>query len=438
MAAKQYIEASPGRATGGTVAVPGDKSISHRSLMFGALADGTTTVKGFLAGEDCLATMAAMQALGVRIDTATDGTVTIAGVGMNGLRQAAHALDMGNSGTGLRLLAGLLAGQSFSSELTGDDSLRSRPMERIAGPLRDMGATVTTTDGRAPLTVGGSTPLKPIEYVSPVASAQVKSAILLAGLYADGTTTVVEPGITRDHTERMLRTFGVPVSSGELTASLTGPATLSACDVQVPGDLSSAAFALGAGCLARSGEVVVVNVGINPTRTGVLDILKLMGADISIREESRLGDEPVATLVARPSALRGADIPAELIPLAIDELPLIFALAACAEGDTVVSGAEELRHKESDRIALMVQGLQALGASVEERSDGARISGGPLHGGTVESADDHRIAMAFCIAAGAASAPVTIRDTENIATSFPGFVPLMQSLGLRLTEFGRD
>ena len=437
MSGNQYIEAAPGRATGGTITVPGDKSISHRSLMFGALAEGTTTVTGFLAGEDCLATMAALQALGVQIATADDGTVTIEGVGMHGFRPASEPLDMGNSGTGLRLMAGLLAGQSFSSELTGDDSLRSRPMERIAGPLREMGATVETTDGRAPLTVGGGS-LQPLRYESPVASAQVKSAILLAGLYADGTTTVVEPGITRDHTERMLRTFGVPVESGNLTAALTGPATLTAGAVQVPGDLSSAAFALGAGCLAASGEVVIENVGINPTRTGVLDILKLMHADITVRDETRLGDEPVATLVARPSQLRGAVIPPELIPLAIDELPLIFALAACAEGDTIVSGAEELRHKESDRIALMVQGLQALGADVEERPDGARITGGPLHGGTVDSADDHRIAMAFCIAAGMATGTVTIRDTDNIATSFPGFVPLMQSLGLQLTEFGND
>ena len=434
MAGRQYIEAAPGRATGGTITVPGDKSISHRSLMFGALAEGRTTVRGFLAGEDCLATMAALQALGVHIATAVDGTVTIEGVGMHGLTPAEQALDMGNSGTGLRLMAGLLAGQSFRSELTGDDSLRSRPMERIAGPLRDMGATVDTTDGRAPLTVGGGA-LSPLTYASPVASAQVKSAILLAGLYAEGTTSVVEPGVTRDHTERMLRTFGVPVASADLTASLTGPARLTACDVQVPGDLSSAAFALGAGCLASSGEVVIENVGINPTRTGVLDILQLMGADITVRDKRQLGDEPVATLVARPSALRGAVIPPELIPLAIDELPLVFALAACAEGETIVSGAEELRHKESDRIALMVQGLQALGGHVDERPDGAHISGGQLHGGTVDSADDHRIAMAFCVAAGAAADTVTIRDTENIATSFPGFVPLMQSLGLQLTEF---
>lgn len=433
MTTNQYISARPGRAISGTISVPGDKSVSHRSLMFGAIAEGVTTVTGFLAGEDCLATMAALKALGVRIETAVNGQVTIHGVGMRGLQPAARSLDLGNSGTGLRLMAGLLAGQDFSSELTGDASLRSRPMERIAGPLRQMGAQVKTTDGRAPLTVGGGK-LQPLEYHSPVASAQVKSAILLAGLYADGQTTVHEPGITRDHTERMLRTFGVPVRSDALVASLTGPARLTACDVAVPGDLSSAAFALAAGCLSQTGEVVIENAGINPTRTGVLDILRLMGADIEIRDKRLLGDEPVATLVARPSRLHGAVIPPELIPLAIDELPVVFALAGIAAGDTVISGAEELRHKESDRIALMAQGLQALGIEVEERPDGAVIRGGQLSGGTVYSGDDHRIAMAFAIVAAAASASVTIRDTENIATSFPGFVPLMQSLGLQLEE----
>jgi len=432
-AMKRDIEAKPGRDCGGRITVPGDKSISHRALMFGALATGTTTVTGFLAGEDCLATMKALQALDVTIATDSDGAVAIKGVGMHGLVAADAALDMGNSGTGLRLMAGLLAGQRFSSVLTGDASLRSRPMERIAGPLREMGASIATTDGKAPLTVGGSS-LKAITYNSPVASAQVKSAILLAGLYAQGTTTVVEPGVTRDHTERMLRSFGVPVVSRGLTASLTGPAELTAGAISVPGDLSSAAFALGVGCLSCTDEIVIDNVGINPSRTGVLDILRLMGANIEICDERVFGDEPVATLIARPSQLHGVAIPPELVPLAIDELPLIFALAACAEGDTLITGAEELRHKESDRIALMVQGLQALGIAVEESPDGARIRGGQLRGGIVDSGGDHRIAMAFCVIASAAESAVTIRDTENIATSFPGFVPLMQSLGLQLAE----
>lgn len=437
MTANKYIEARPGRNISGTIQVPGDKSISHRALMLGALASGRTTVTGFLAGEDCLATMVALRALGVHIEMDDSGAVHIDGVGMNGLRAADSALDMGNSGTGLRLMAGLLAGQNFSSELTGDESLRSRPMERIAGPLRQMGASIETTDGKAPVRVGGGQ-INAIDFVSPVASAQVKSAVLLAALYAHGTTRVTEPGITRDHTERMLRTFGVDVSSGELTAALTGPATLAASDVQVPGDLSSAAFALGAGCLSKSGSVVIENVGINPTRTGVLDILRLMGARIEVRDEGVLGDEPVATLVALPSDLHGVVIPSELIPLAIDEMPLVFALAAAAEGDTVISGADELRHKESDRIALMVRGLQALGIDVEERADGALIRGGTPDGGVVESADDHRIAMAFSVLASCAADTVVIRDSDNIATSFPGYVPLMQSLGMQIQEFAAD
>ncbi len=284
--AQNRIVAYPGRQLAGRITVPGDKSISHRSLMFGAIATGTTRVQGFLAGEDCLATMAALRALGVRIAVAGDGLVTIEGVGMHGLRAAAAPLDMGNSGTGLRLMAGLLAGQSFTSELTGDASLRSRPMERIAGPLRAMGANIETTNGKAPLRVSGGK-LHGIVYDSPVASAQVKSAILLAGLYANGTTTVNEPGVTRDHTERMLRTFGVEVDSVGLTASLRGPARLVATDVQVPADLSSAAFPLGAGLLSSCGEVVIENVGINPTRTGVLDILRLMGAVIDVRDPGR-------------------------------------------------------------------------------------------------------------------------------------------------------
>ncbi len=431
----QSIQAKPGRHLGGTLRVPGDKSISHRALMLGALAEGRTAISGFLAGEDCLATLAALRALGVDIAVAADGTVTVHGVGLHGLQASAGPLDMGNSGTGMRLLAGVLAGQNFTSVLTGDASLRARPMERIAVPLRAMGAELQSTDGCAPLTVRGGN-LTAIEYTCPVASAQVKSAVLLAGLYAQGRTVVHEPGITRDHTERMLRTFGVPVDSASGAVALQGPARLTATAVEVPGDLSSAAFALGAGCLSQHEAIVVENVGINPTRTGVLDVLRLMGAEIEVRQQSSLGDEPVATLVARPSRLQGVVVPPELVPLAIDEMPLIFALAACAEGDTVISGADELRHKESDRIALMVRGLQALGIAATERPDGAVITGGRPAGGTVESADDHRIAMAFAVLGSCASAPVTIQDTANIATSFPGFVPLMQTAGLQLRAAG--
>jgi 3-phosphoshikimate 1-carboxyvinyltransferase len=359
--------------------------------------------------------------------------IRVLGVGLHGLQQPDAPLDMGNSGTGMRLMAGVLAGQPFASQLTGDESLLKRPMERIATPLQSMGAEVETVAGHPPVSIRGGA-LKPLDYQSPVASAQVKSAVLLAGLYAAGVTRVQEPAITRDHTERMLQTFGLDVTTGELFAELTGPAKLTACEVNVPGDLSSAAFALAAGCVSQSGSVTIDNVGINPTRTGILDILRLMGANIAVENSLMAGGEPVATLVATPSKLRGVEIPAELVPLAIDELPLVFALAACAEGDTIVRGAEELRHKESDRIGIMVSNLRALSVTVEEFPDGAKITGGQLAGGTVNSAGDHRIAMSFCVAAACATDLVRIEDTANVATSFPGFVPLMQSLGLKVAE----
>jgi 3-phosphoshikimate 1-carboxyvinyltransferase len=427
------IIASPGREVSGSIRVPGDKSISHRALMLGALAEGQTLIYGFLAGEDCLATLSALRALGVEIDDSDQQEIKVYGVGLNRLRAPAEPLDMGNSGTGMRLLAGVLAGQSFDSELTGDESLLKRPMERIAKPLRRMGAEIETTEGCPPVRIRGGD-LHAIVYQSPVASAQVKSAVLLAGLFADGVTRVQEPAVTRDHTERMLQTFGVRVQSGDLAAELKGPAKLTACEVRVPGDLSSAAFALAAGCISRSGEVTVEGVGVNPTRTGIIEILRLMGASISIEAPSLDGNEPVATITAAPSDLQGIEVPPELVPLAIDELPLVFVLAACAKGETVIRGAEELRHKESDRIAIMAKNLQALGIQVEEFPDGIRIVGGQLSGGTVDSGGDHRIAMAFAVAAMCAAEPVTILDTANVATSFPGFVPLMQSLGLQVVD----
>jgi 3-phosphoshikimate 1-carboxyvinyltransferase len=433
MSAERKIIASPGRAVSGRIRVPGDKSISHRALMLGAVAEGKTLISGFLAGEDCLATMAALRGLGVIIDDTDPNRIVVEGVGLHGLRPANAPLDMGNSGTGMRLLAGLLAGQSFPTELTGDASLCQRPMERVAKPLREMGAHITTVDGCPPLRINGGS-LEAINFVSPVASAQVKSAVLLAGLYADGNTRVTEPGITRDHTERMLQTFGAHVCYGDQVSAVNGPARLAGCKVAVPGDLSSAAFALGAGCLATGSGLAIEGVGINPTRTGVLDILRLMGADIGIKERSAMGAEPVATLVARSSKLQGVVIPETLIPLAIDELPLVFALAACADGKTVISGAEELRHKESDRIAVMATGLRNLGIRVDESPDGAVIHGGQIAGGEVDSAGDHRIAMAFCVAAMAAAGPVTILDTANVATSFPGFVTLMQSIGMQVAN----
>lgn len=433
MHSSKKIIARPGVEVSGRIRVPGDKSISHRALMIGALADGRTRIRGFLPGEDCLATLAALRTLGVQIDTTDPDCIVVEGVGLHGLRAPLAPLDMGNSGTGMRLLAGILAGQPFATELTGDDSLRRRPMERVAGPLRDMGATVETTNGKPPVRITGRA-LKPIDYTSPVASAQVKSAILLAGLFASGDTRVTEPGISRDHTERMLETFGAEISYGNRVATIHGPGHLTACDVSVPGDLSSAAFALGAGCLAAGAGLSVAGVGINPTRTGVLDILRLMGARIRVDERLIMGKEPVATLRVEPSRLHGVEIPERLIPLAIDELPLVFALAACADGTTVVSGAEELRHKESDRIAVMAAGLRKLGIEVEERADGALIHGGQLRSGVVDSAGDHRIAMAFSVAAMRAEGPVEILDTANVATSFPNFVPLMQSIGLQVVD----
>jgi 3-phosphoshikimate 1-carboxyvinyltransferase len=429
---KTFI-ARPGRAISGRIRVPGDKSISHRALMLGAIAEGQTVISGFLAGEDCLATMAALRGLGVTIDDRDPDQIVVSGVGLHGLQRPGAALDMGNSGTGMRLLTGLLAGQSFATELTGDASLCQRPMERVAKPLRQMGARVATAEGCPPLHIQGGA-LQAIDFSSPVASAQVKSAVLLAGLYAAGETRVTEPGITRDHTERMLQTFGAQVSYGEQRATVNGPAQLTGCNVAVPGDLSSAAFALGAGCLSTGNGLAIERVGINPTRTGVLDILRLMGADIEITDRGEMGAEPVATLLARASRLRGAVIPEELVPLAIDELPLVFALAACAEGATVISGAEELRHKESDRIAVMATGLRSLGVRVDESADGAVIHGGTLQAGEVDSAGDHRIAMAFCVAAICAEGPITILDTANVATSFPGFVELMGGAGMQVAH----
>ncbi len=433
MTDRARIVASPGRDVAGSIQVPGDKSISHRALILGALAEGETVIRRFLPGEDCVATLKALRQLGVAIDDSDPECIRVRGAGLTGLQAPAEVLDLGNSGTGMRLLAGVLAGQAFESELTGDESLRSRPMERVAAPLGRMGARIISSGGYPPLHIQGGA-LKPLFYESPVASAQVKSAVLLAGLYADGTTRVEEPGVTRDHTERMLQTFGADVMCGDRAAEVRGPARLTATEIGVPGDFSSAAFALAAGCLSSKGPVEITGVGINPTRTGLLEILKLMGADIAITDVATLGSEPIATLTVNPAALKGTEIPPELVPLAIDELPLVFALAACAGGETRVTGAKELRHKESDRIAIMAMGLSSLGIEVDEWPDGLSVKGGRLRGGTVNSAGDHRVAMAFSIAAMCARDTIEILDTANVATSFPGYVPLMQSIGLQLAE----
>ena len=401
--------------------------------MLGGIAEGTTIVRGFLDGEDCLATLAAMKAMGVRIDRRQDGAVVIEGAGLHGLSPPPGPLDMGNAGTAMRLFTGLLAGQRFDSVLVGDRSLMSRPMERVAVPLRLMGARIDTSAGRPPVHIWGGQALCGIDYALEVASAQVKSAILLAGLYAEGLTSVTEPAVTRDHTERMLRAFGVPVEAADGRVSLR-PSSLRACELDVPGDFSSAAFFLVAGTVAGNGPLTVRNVGINPTRTGLLDILRLMGARIEVTAERRAGDEPVADLVVHPAVLRGIEVPERLVPLAIDEFPVLFVAAALADGETLVTGAAELRVKESDRIGVMAAGLRALGATVEARPDGMWIRGGSLSGGTVDSHGDHRIAMSFAVAACRAMAPVKILDVANVATSFPRFVEIAQGAGLDLAR----
>lgn len=426
----------PGTALSGSIRVPGDKSISHRSVIFGALADGVTEVSGFLQGEDALNTVAAFREMGVTIVGPEDGKMTIYGVGLHGLQAPRKPLYMGNSGTAMRLLAGLLAAQTFTSELTGDESLTRRPMARVADPLRSMGAQIATAEkGTPPLQISG-TALKGVHYDMPVASAQVKSCLLLAGLYADGQTSVSEPAPSRDHTERMLQGFGYPVNREEATAtvSVSGGQAMTATAIDVPADISSAAFFLVAASISPGSDLTLQHVGINPTRIGVINILKAMGADITLANERNIGGEPVADLRVRGSALQGISIAQDQIPLAIDEFPVLFVAAACANGITELRGAEELRVKESDRLEAMAVGLRSLGISVETFSDGIRIEGGTLTGGTVDSFTDHRIAMAFAVAGLRAQGAVTIKDCANVATSFPGFVALANQVGLQLTE----
>jgi 3-phosphoshikimate 1-carboxyvinyltransferase len=434
------FEARPAARVCGAVAVPGDKSISHRSLMLSGIAQGMSEVSGFLASEDCLATMAAMRALGVRIEQRSPTHVMIHGVGLRGLRGAGRALDMGNAGTAMRLFTGLLSAQAFDSQLIGDASLMKRPMERVAKPLREMGADVRTHGGTPPVDIGGGHGLHGIDYRMPVASAQVKSAILLAALFADSATTVVAPAVTRDHSERMLASCGVRLDIEGLCVTLHPPQQLAAQRIEVPGDFSSAAFFIVAGLLgASAGGLLIENVGLNPTRTGLLDILRSMGAQIDI-VNPREGAEPVADLKVHASALRGVRIPADLVPLAIDELPVLFIAAACAAGETVVTGAEELRVKESDRIAAMSAGLAALGVTHTVLPDGMRIEGrgegAAFGGGEIDSHGDHRIAMSFAVASLRASKPLVVRDVANVATSFPGFVDLARSVGLDVRESG--
>jgi 3-phosphoshikimate 1-carboxyvinyltransferase len=426
--------AGPGGVAQGELTVPGDKSISHRSLMLGGIAQGVTDITGFLAGEDCLATLRALQALGVRIERPEDQHVIVHGVGLHGLRAAAKPLDMGNAGTAMRLSMGLLAPQSFNSTLIGDESLMSRPMERAATPLRMMGANITTHNGRPPVEIRGSREMRGIDYALPVASAQVKSAILLAGLQASGHTRVTEPAPTRDHTERMLRAFGVNVVQQGATAAIEGGQALRATEIVVPADFSSAAFFLVAGCLAAEKPLLLRGVGINPTRTGLLQLLLQMGADIKVRPHPGPKDaEPIADLEVRKSRLKGIRVSEDLVPLSIDEFPVFFIAAACAEGETVVRGAEELRVKETDRLAAMADGLTALGVENELYPDGLCIRGGNgFKGGTVDSRGDHRIAMSFAVASLRARGEIEILDVANVATSFPGFVEISRTAGLHI------
>lgn len=424
----------PAARVGGELTVPGDKSISHRALMLGGIAAGQTGITGFLPSEDCHATLAALRAMGVAIEQHSATQLTVHGAGARGLAAPGQVLDMGNSGTALRLFMGLLAAQPFDSTLIGDASLMRRPMERVALPLRAMGAAIETAQGTPPVQIGGGRKLTAIDYVLPVPSAQVKSAILLAGLAAEGVTCVTEPAPTRDHTERMLTGFGVQMQRQGASVAITGGQRLTATRVEVPADISSAAFFLVAGALAAHEGLTLRNVGVNPTRTGILDILGLMGADIRMENRRESGGEPSADLIVRASQLRGIRIPGELVPLAIDEFPVLFIAAAAADGVTELTGAEELRVKETDRLAVMAEGLERLGVRHELHADGIRIEGGPISGGTIDSHGDHRIAMAFAVASLRASGPLEILDVANVATSFPGFVPLARSAGLAISQ----
>jgi 3-phosphoshikimate 1-carboxyvinyltransferase len=431
MAKRIEFRVEPGGRLSGRVRVPGDKSVSHRSIMLGALADGTTEIDGFLQGEDSLATLRAFRAMGVRIEGPEAGRVVIHGVGRAGLRQPEDDLYLGNSGTSMRLMAGLLAGQPFDTVLTGDASLSRRPMRRITEPLAQMGARIETTDaGTAPLRIKGGSALHGVDYRMSVASAQVKSSLLLAGLYAQGRTCVTEPAPTRDHTERMLAGFGYPVERRGPTACVKGGGHLKATAVAVPADISSAAFFLVGASIAPQSDILLEQVGVNPTRTGVIDILRLMGADIELLNPRQAGGEPVADIRVRSAPLRGIRVPEHLVPLAIDECPALFVAAACAGGQTRLSGAAELRVKESDRIQVMADGLQTLGIAAVPTADGMVIEGGSPGGGSVDSHGDHRIAMAFAMAALRARAPLAIRDCANVDTSFPDFAGLAAAAGL--------
>lgn len=422
----------------GRVRVPGDKSISHRAVILGALAEGTTHLNGLLEATDVLATIAAFRDMGVTFTRAQAGQLTINGTGLRGLKAPSRPLDMGNSGTAMRLLAGVLAAQRFDSELTGDASLRRRPMARVTTPLQQMGAEITLAEGGCPpLRIAGGCRLHAINYEMPIASAQVKSALLLAGLYATGTTSVAEPAPTRDHTERMLSAFGYAVNRKNTAVNLQGGGRLKATELAIPADLSSAAFFVVAAAITPGSDLILENVGVNPTRTGALTLLGQMGAQIDVTNHREIDGEPRGDLRVTGGRLRGITIAEDAVSLSIDEFPILFVAAACAEGETVLRGAAELRIKESDRIAVMAQGLRRLGVDARDTTDGIVIRGGALTGGEVDSHGDHRAAMAFAIAGLRAGSAVTVRDCANVETSFPGFVGLAREAGVAI-EVVRD
>ncbi|SMN11897.1 5-Enolpyruvylshikimate-3-phosphate synthase [uncultured Candidatus Thioglobus sp.] len=436
----QFI-AQPSHSLLGAIKVPGDKSISHRSIMLGSLSEGITKVSGFLQGEDALSTLKAFQAMGVKIEREGDN-VTIHGVGLHGLKEPSKPLDLGNSGTSMRLMSGILAAQKFDCELVGDVSLSKRPMGRIIDPLTDMGAVIESNEGKPPLKITGGQMLIGIDYELPVASAQVKSCLLLAGLYAEGKTCVTEPAPTRDHTERMLKGLGYTVSKRALLdingnkVCLQKGGVLSATEIQVPSDISSAAFFMVAAAIAPKADISLLGVNINPTRTGVIDILKLMGVRLTLSNQREIGAELLADIRIQSSKLKGIKIPESLVPLAIDELPVVFIAASCAVGETVLTGAKELRVKESDRIQVMADGLDILGIENEVLEDGIKIQGGSFSqpSAVIESHHDHRISMSFAVASLRCDYPIKINGVDNVKTSFPNFVELANSAGMNIKE----
>ena len=421
----------------GSIKVPGDKSISHRSIMLGSIAEGVTRVSGFLEGEDSLATLNAFRDMGVQIER-NGSNVVIHGVGMRGLKEPKNPLNLGNSGTSIRLMSGLLSAQNFDSKLCGDESLSTRPMGRVINPLREMGADIFGDDSRPPLTIKGGSKLSGIEYTLPVASAQIKSCLLLAGLYGEGITTVIENGISRDHTERMLRGFGYDVISSNNRISLEGGGSLKGCNIEVPSDISSAAFFMVAGCISKDSSITLNSVNINPTRTGVIDILKLMGGNIELLNQRLQAGELIADIKVSSSNLKGIEIPENLVPLAIDEFPVLFIAASCADGETVLTGAKELRVKESDRIQVMADGLTSLGIENHVLEDGIRILGGEFtkQASSIKSHHDHRISMAFAIASVRSEFDIEVEGVDNVKTSFPNFVELANSIGMSIKQVG--